>query len=66
MREIDKRWNRAINERLTTDRITTHKTKRDKKFTKLARNTWEKLLKRNGILPENWFQNREVLVGIRV
>jgi ribonuclease HI len=63
-REIRKRWNRVINERLTTDRLTAHQKKRDKKFTIIAKNTWEKLLKRNGTLPMNWFQNREVLVGI--
>ena len=62
--EIRKRWERAINDRLTTDRIATYKTKRDKNFTKLAMNTWRKLLKQHGTLPENWFQNREVLVGI--
>ncbi len=35
---ITKRWNRAINERLTTDRITAQKTKRNKKFTQLTEN----------------------------
>jgi len=62
--QISKRWNRVINERLTTDRIAAHQIKRNKKFTRLAKNTWKKLLKRNGTLPINWFQNREVLVGI--
>ena len=62
---IRKRWYRVINERLTTDRITAHKTRQDKKLTKLAENTWKYLLERNGTLPENWFQNREVLVGSR-
>ena len=61
---IKNRWLRAINERLTTDRLTAHKSKRDKKFTTLAKNTWEKVLRRNGTLPLNWFRNREVLVGI--
>jgi hypothetical protein len=62
---IKNRWHRAINEWLTTDWITAYKTKRDKKFTKLTELTWKKLLTRNGTLPENWFQNCEVLVGIR-
>ena len=62
---IRKRWYRVLNERLTTDRITALKTKRDKISTKLAELTWKKLLKQNGTLPENWFQNREVLVGSR-
>ncbi|KAI0264086.1 ribonuclease H-like protein, partial [Russula aff. rugulosa BPL654] len=62
---IRTRWLRAINDRLTTDRITAYQTKRDRQFTKLAKRTWKKLLKQNGTLPVNWFQNREVLVGIR-
>jgi ribonuclease HI len=61
-----KRWYRAINERLTTDRLNAYKTKRAKKSTDLAKHTWKKLLlKRNGTLPYNWFQQREVLVGSR-
>jgi hypothetical protein len=62
---IRTRWHRVINERLTTDCITTHQTKRDHQFTKLAKCTWKKLLKQNGTLPVNWFQNCEVLVGSR-
>ena len=62
---ISTRWHRAINERLTTDRITAYQTKRDQKFTKLAKHTWKKPLKQSGTLPVNWFQNREVLVGMR-
>ena len=63
---IRMRWLRAINERLTTDRITTNKVKRDHNFTKLTKLTWKKLLEQNGTLPFNWFQKREVLVGISV
>ena len=62
---IRNRWYRAINERLTTDRIIASKAKQDKKFTKLAENTWKRLIYQNGTPPENWFQNREVLVGSR-
>jgi ribonuclease HI len=62
---IRNRWHRAINDRLTTDRITAYQSKRDHQFTKLAKRTWKKLLKQYGTLPVNWFQNREVLVGIR-
>ena len=54
----------SVKQRYTTDRITAHKTRRDKNFTKLAKNMWKKLLERNGTLPENWLQNREVLVDI--
>jgi RNase H len=65
-RGISMRWHRAINDRLTTDRITAYQTRRDHKYTKLMKLTWKKILKQNGTLPVNWFQNREVLVGIRV
>ena len=63
---VNKRWNKVINEWLTTDRITAHQSKWDKNFTRLAKNTWEKLLKCNGTLPDNWFQKCKVLVGISV
>jgi hypothetical protein len=65
-RGISTRWHRAINDRLTTDRITAYQTRRDHQYTKLMKLTWKKILKQNGTLPVNWFQNREVLVGIRV
>ena len=63
---ISTRWLRVINERLTTDRITAYQAKRNQNFTKQMKLTWKKLLKQTGTLPLNWFQNREVLVGIRV
>jgi len=65
-RGIKTRWLRVINERLTTDRITAYQTKRNPQFTKLAKQTWKKIVKQNGTLPFNWFQNHEVLVGINV
>jgi hypothetical protein len=64
--EITTRWHRAINTRLTTDRINAYQAKRDYKHTKLAELTWKKVLQQNGTLPMNWFRNREVLVGMRV
>jgi hypothetical protein len=39
------RWSRAINERLTVDRITAYQSKRAKKFTELTKHTWRRLLK---------------------
>ena len=39
--EIQARWHRAINERLTIDKVTAMKIKRTQKFTKLAEETWE-------------------------
>ena len=52
---INKRWNKVINKWLTIDRITAHQSKWDKNFTRLAKNMWEKLLKYNRILSDNWF-----------
>ena len=48
---------------ITTDRIT--RQDKNKKITSRLTKTG-KTPKRNGTLPENWFQNCEVLVGINV
>jgi hypothetical protein len=64
--EIKKRWLRAINERLTIDKITATKVKRNDGFTTvttLVVETWEQALNKEGGLPLNWLTNREVLVG---
>ncbi|KAI0302476.1 ribonuclease H-like protein, partial [Russula brevipes] len=63
--EIKTRWTRAINERLTTDKIAAIMIKRNKTYTKLIKNTWEKLLLSEGTLPNNWLHRSEVLVGRR-
>ncbi|KAI0281171.1 hypothetical protein BC826DRAFT_923541 [Russula brevipes] len=64
--EIQTRWRRAINERLTIDKITATKLKRDKTYTNIIKHTWEKLLQNDeGALPTNWLHNSEVLVGSR-
>ena len=65
-REIKSRWLRTINERLTEDKITATMFKRNKGFTNLIVNTWEKVLARKGDLPNDWTNRREVLVGSRV
>ena len=64
--EIQSRWLRTINERLTEDKITATKIKRNKGFTNLIVNTWEKVLTKEGDLPNDWTNRREVLVGSRV
>ena len=61
--QIRGRWLRAINDRLTCDRIIATKIKKDKKYTNLIKNTWEPLLHKQRDLPDNWINNREVLVG---
>ena len=61
--EIGARWHRAINERLTNDKVTATKIRRSDKFTKLIKETWEPALRKEGELPETWPYCREVLVG---
>ena len=63
--EITTRWKNVINMRLTNDRIIATKIKRNYKFTTLVIKTWESLLKKDGPLPLNWIEHREVLVGRR-
>jgi hypothetical protein len=62
-REIESRWLRKINERLTTDRITATRIKRTNGFTNLVVETWEQALEKEGALPPNWINQSEVLVG---
>ena len=61
--EVNKRWLKIINNRLTTDRITATKIKRDKNFTKLINATWKKALASREIPQHNWLQTREVFSG---
>jgi len=62
-REIRVRWYRAINERLTIDKVTVTKIKRNHKFTRTVIATWELALKKEKEIPANWIQCGEVLVG---
>ena len=61
--EVERKWLRAINERLTMDKITATRIKRNDGFTKSVVNTWEQLLTENRELPINWINVHEVLVG---
>ena len=61
--EIKGRWLRTINERLTTDKITATRIKREDGFTTLVVNTWEQALEKEKGLPPNWINHSEVLVG---
>ena len=61
--EIRARWHRAINERLTIDKVTATKIRCSDKFTKLIEETWGPILRKERELPENWMYCREVLVG---
>jgi hypothetical protein len=63
--EISNRWYRAINTRLTDDKITATKIKRDKASVQMVKNTWEHVLRKHSDLPEDWITSREVLVGSR-
>ena len=64
--EIKSKWLHVINERLTEDKINATQIKRNKGFTKLVVDTWEKVLEKEGALPNAWTNRREVLVGSRV
>jgi len=66
-REIQSRWLQAINTRLTEDKITATRIKRDKSYTTLVSTTWAPVLSRDSDPPNlhNWIYNREVLVGRR-
>jgi ribonuclease HI/exonuclease III len=61
--EITRRWHRVLNRRLTDDKLNATKIKRDNGFTTLVVNTWEQALNKEGGLPLNWLNRREVLVG---
>jgi hypothetical protein len=63
--EIKSRWHQVINARLTDDRITATKIKREPKFRNLVKATWAPPLSKQGALPVNWLNNCEVLVGRR-
>jgi hypothetical protein len=64
--EVQSCWIKSINTRLTEDKVIATKIKQDKASINLVKQTWEKVLQRNTILPHDWVHNREVLVGRRV
>ncbi len=61
--QIKARWMKVINNRLTTDRITATKIKREKSFSTLVNETWKEALKQKNIYHRNWLQRREVFSG---
>ena len=61
--EIRARWYRAINDRLTIDKVTATKIRRTHIFTKLVEETWELALRKTREIPANWIDGSEVLVG---
>jgi ribonuclease HI len=64
--EIESRWYKAINARLTEDKIQATKIKRAKTSVKLVIYTWETALWKRTPIPRDWVHTREVLVGRRV
>ncbi|KAF8488654.1 hypothetical protein F5888DRAFT_1949058, partial [Russula emetica] len=64
-REIRTRWFKAINARLTEDKITATRVKRNEQTLQRVKETWELALKRSADIPHNWIFIREVLVGRR-
>ena len=63
--EIKKWWSVAINRRLMDGKIVASKIKRDRIHVQKAKYTWEKVLRREGELPNQWIHHPEVLVGTR-
>ncbi len=61
--EINARWLRAINTRLTDDRIIATKIRRDERTLRLVRETWKLISQQSLANPDDWLYNREVLVG---
>jgi hypothetical protein len=61
--EVRQRWRQVINKRLTDDKITATKIKRDKELTRLVVDTWEQALNNERELPPNWINQSETLVG---
>ena len=65
LNEIQSRWLRAINTRLTDDKIIATKIKRNAYSIQRVKNTWEHVLKKHMDLPTDWIDSPEVLVGRR-
>ena len=63
VQQIKAKWIKAINNRLTTDRITVTKIKRDEAYTKLINTMWKHALKKKNIYHQNWLQRLEVFSG---
>ena len=61
--ETQVRWLRAINERLTNDKVTATKIIRTDSFMKLVGRTWEPALRKEKDISVNWITCGEVLVG---
>jgi len=63
LRELKAQWIKAINTRMTSDRITATKIKRDKPFIKLVDATWKNTLRKKGISHQEWLFHQEVFSG---
>ena len=63
MEEIRLRWHKAINRRLTDDKINATMVTWKLPFTQLVKATWEPVLKKSSDPPIEWIKDREVLVG---
>jgi hypothetical protein len=61
--EIEGRWLKAINRRLTDDKITTTVIRCKPPFTQLMEATWEGVLRKNSDPPDMWIHDHEVLVS---
>ena len=65
--EAVSRWFKAINRRLTKDKITATVIKRNEKpISWLVEATWEEALRKCSDPPDGWIKDCEVLVGMSV
>ena len=62
-RKIKIRWYQAINERLTINKVTVMKIKRNDNFIRQIEETWGPMLSKEKDTPANWIYTSEVLVG---
>ncbi|KAG2140057.1 ribonuclease H-like protein [Suillus clintonianus] len=63
---VIKRWQNALNRRLTLDRVITSKINRTKKQQLTIESTWSEIILSNtSPTPKNWVTTLEVLVGIK-
>ncbi|KAI0056160.1 ribonuclease H-like protein [Artomyces pyxidatus] len=64
-KQITTRWRRAINKRLTLDRVTASKIIKKPKAILKVIYTWTGTIKDENNIPQDWVSNPEVLVGIK-
>ena len=62
-REIKAQWIKAINNRITTDRIIATKVKREENHINMIDQSWKRALEKAGVPHRDWIQKHEVFSG---